>query len=93
VRVLRNLFASFPEVLASPRVMDDVIETLGKPGDLGLFVTETSRAAFGESMTRGVLTRNCLASMVRHGFPVPKWQPDRPADAIFIGLDATDPLP
>ena len=93
VRVLRTLFASFPEVLASPRLMDDMIETLGKPGDLGLFVTETSLAAFGESTTRGVLTRNCLASMVRHGFPVPSWQPDRPADAIHIGVERKDQLP
>ena len=93
VRVLRTLFANFPETLASPRVMDEVIQTLEKPADLGLFVTEKNLAAFGESATRGVLTRNCLASMVRHGFPVPSWQPDRPADAIHIGVDRKDALP
>lgn len=85
VKVLRHLFRNFPDVIQPASIMDRLKRAVPKPADHRLWVTEVSRASFGESTSAGVLTENCLASMRANGFPIPDWQPAVPAAAAIIG--------
>jgi len=87
VKVLRQLFRGLPETIRMAKEMDPAKDRLVKPVDHRIFVTERSLAAFGESTMGGVLTRNCLDSLVRQGLPVPSWQPEKPQRQVFMGLD------
>lgn len=84
-KVLRHLFACLPEAGVTPRELEAHKDSVRKPTDHGLFVTEENLATFGESMCSGVLTSNCVASMRTHGVPLPCWQPAVPAHEAFIG--------
>lgn len=75
VRVLRNLFAGFPEVIESAKEMDTLLLARTLPADQRLYVLDHNAVVFGESTSRGVLTANCAASLSRGrglpaGFPV-----------------------
>ncbi len=72
VRVVRDLFASFPDREFVAKEMDDFIST-EKPGEgTNLFVTEKNFAVFGESSLRGKLTTGCIASMRKYSLNVPE---------------------
>jgi hypothetical protein len=72
VRVVRDLFASFPDREFIAKEMDDFIST-EKPGEgTNLFVTEKNFAVFGESSLRGKLTTGCIASMRKYSLNVPE---------------------
>ncbi len=62
-KVLRSLFGSFPEVLASAKEMDPLKDAIVPPSDQRLYVSATSLAVFGESTMGGVLTTNCARSL------------------------------
>jgi|688.fasta_scaffold171172_3 hypothetical protein len=75
VRVLRDLFAGFPEVIESAKEMDALHLARTLPADQRLYVLDHNAVVFGESTSRGVLTANCAASLRRGrglpaGFPV-----------------------
>lgn len=70
VRVLRDLFAGFPEVIGSAKEMDALHRAQALPGDKRLYVLDHNAVVFGESTSRGVLTANCAASLGRsRGLP------------------------
>ena len=70
VRVLRDLFTSFPEVIESAKEMDTLLLARTLPADQRLYVLDHNAVVFGESTSRGVLTANCAASLSRgRGLP------------------------
>lgn len=73
VKVLRHLFDSFPEVIATAKEMDEYKGRLQKPESHRLFVTRKNHGVFGESTTRGMVTANCLGSLRAHNLSPPAW--------------------
>jgi hypothetical protein len=70
VRVLRDLFGSFPEVIGAAKEMDDLLLARVLPPDQKLYVLDRNAVVFGESTSRGTLTANCAASLSRgRGLP------------------------
>jgi hypothetical protein len=85
VRVLRHLFESFPDEIPDAKAMDKLKGHVGKPGDHRLYVTERSLSLFGESTTRGVITKNCYRSLKKRGLPLPEWYNGKVASANIHG--------
>lgn len=73
VKVLRFLFESFPDEISSAKLMDEMKRRIVKPDSHRIYVVENNLAVFGESTTRGVLTKNCYRSMRRCGLALPEW--------------------
>ena len=70
VRVLRDLFMGFPEVIESAKEMDTLLLARALPANQRLYVLDHNAVVFGESTSRGVLTANCAASLSRsRGLP------------------------
>lgn len=70
-RVLRQMFQSFPDRPFRAKEMDHFIEGKSVPPDQRIFVTEKNMVVFGESTSRGKLTRNGLESLKTFGLEVP----------------------
>jgi len=73
VKVLRWMFGRFPERIDTAKKMDFYKKNVTKPNDHRIFVTRWNYADFGESTSRGVLTKNCKASLLENGFSLPEW--------------------
>lgn len=65
VKVIRQLFQSFPDLIPVAKIMDDFKARLSKPSDHHLYVTNHNWARFGESSASGRLTRNVVNSIQR----------------------------
>lgn len=90
VKVLRHLFECMPREPIETRgaaVMDDLKSAVPLPPDHRLFVSRENHAAFGESTTRGKVTRNCSASMKKTGISLPP-EIRRSPDWITMGADS-----
>ncbi len=85
VKVLRHIFASFPDEIPNAKEMDFLIKAVAKPAGHRLFVAEKNMAVFGESASRGLLTENCHASILRRGLPLPEFFQGQLAPAITMG--------
>jgi hypothetical protein len=85
VRVLRHLFECFPDEIPDAKAMDKLKDHVGKPAEHRLYVTERSLSLFGESTTRGVITKNCYRSLKKHGLPLPEWYNGQVASANIHG--------
>lgn len=90
VKVLRHLFESMPREPIDTNgaaIMDELKAAVRLPPDHRLFVSKENHAAFGESTTRGKVTRNCSASMKKARISLP---PDiqRSPDWITMGADS-----
>jgi hypothetical protein len=70
-KVLRTLFAGFPERIDAAKDMDALHRGAHLPDDQRLYVLDRNAVVFGESTSRGRLTANCAASM-RRGRGVPE---------------------
>jgi hypothetical protein len=70
-KVLRTLFEAFPRQLVGAKSMDALKDRMSLPADHRLYVVETNLAIFGESTTRGQVTRNCAASLRALGLALP----------------------
>lgn len=86
VKALRRLFLAFPEQMQEAKVMDDIKDRLEIPVDERLYVCMEPIVGYGESTTRGKLTKNLVESMRQMGMEVP---PDFAVSerAIFRGLE------
>ena len=73
VKVLRHLFNSFPDKIPIAKAMDSLKNQVEKPNSHKLYVTLDNLAAFGESTSRGVITRNCFKSMNANNISIPSW--------------------
>lgn len=85
VKVLKHLFESFPDVIPSAKIMDELKYQIKKPADHRLFVVSRNMAVFGESASRGVLTKNCYHSLLEAGLYLPDWHTGNPAKMNIIG--------
>jgi len=72
VKVLRTLFKSFPDRPFNPHEMDEFIKKRYLPGDHKLYVSNENLVVFGESTSRGKITRNCANSFNRMGLEIPE---------------------
>lgn len=73
VKVLRYLFESFPDEIPYAKIMDKYKNKITKPSSHQLFVSSRNLAVFGESTSRGIVTRNCYSSILECGLPLPAW--------------------
>ncbi len=70
-KVLKYLFRSFPDRPFNPHEMDEFIKKRYLPGNHKLYVSEKNYVVFGESTSRGQLTKNCAKSFFRWGIDIP----------------------
>lgn len=94
VKVIRYLFESFPDQIRAAKEMDDYKKKLVKPSSHELFVTKENMAVFGESTSRGVLTKNCYFSMKEAEINLPDWCSEISDQEIIMGsmADQNKPL-
>lgn len=85
VKVLRHLFESFPDKIPNAKVMDELKKEVLKPESHRMFVSRQNRAVFGESASRGIITRNCYQSMLENNLTVPDWCSDAIGEEIVLG--------
>lgn len=71
VKVIRNLFNRFPDVISNAKEMDALKNGLSLPSSSSLLVAKRNLAVFGESTSRGKLTANCYESMVENDLELP----------------------
>ncbi|MGD2056620.1 MAG: hypothetical protein PVJ15_07420 [Gammaproteobacteria bacterium] len=83
--VLRHLFESFPDVIPSAKVMDQLKMQVSKPAHHRLFVTARNLATYGESTFRGRLTKNCQHSIAASPLQLPAWHSQTVDKEIVIG--------
>lgn len=83
--VIRHMFAQFPDLIEKAADMDRLKDELIKPSSHRLYVTENNQAVFGESTEGGILTTNCLESILEHGMIVPDWFADQTCGNTIIG--------
>ena len=87
VKVLRHLFMAFPDEIGSAKEMDDLKRKVVKPADHRLFVTNDCHDLYGESTSRGVLTRNCRESLLALDMPLPDWAKATTAHDMVMGRE------
>lgn len=85
VKVLRFLFASFPDFIPAARAMDQLKNYVIKPASHRLFVSHQNAAVFGESTSYGILTQNCHRSIVDNGLSLPAWGAITTNETIVMG--------
>jgi len=73
VKVIRYLFESFPSNIFYAKEMDYLKEKITLPDSHKLYVTNKNLALFGESTTRGKLTKNCAKSFQKLGLELPNF--------------------
>jgi hypothetical protein len=71
-KVVRHLFESFPTQIARAKDMDPLKDNLAKPAGHRLYATTSNLALFGESMSRGRVTKNCRESCAKLGVEIPR---------------------
>ena len=80
VKVIRQMFRAFPDRPFRAKEMDTFISTWGRrrpqeiPARWGLYVSRDNHCVFGESTTRGKITRNCRGSFETFGLPLPDFE-------------------
>lgn len=85
VKVLRYFFENMPRNITTAKSMDPLKDTMPKPADFKLYVSESNYAVFGESTHRGRITDNCLASLKETGVTVPDWFRQSNGESIIVG--------
>lgn len=71
VKVMRHLFSHFPTNLKSAKEMDYIMFKLQLPQDHKLYVLNKNLGIFGESTSRGKLTKNCYSSLKKGNYNIP----------------------
>jgi hypothetical protein len=85
VKVIRDLFKAFPDEIKTAKLMDGWKDKLEKPVEHRLFVTKNNYAVFGESTTRGFLTKNCAESMKEFELTGPTFISEVTENEIIMG--------
>ena len=71
VKVLKTLFSYFPSNMKSAKNMDYIMYQHSLPDDQKLYMLDHNAAIYGESTSRGLITKNCLASFQNKGIVLP----------------------
>lgn len=87
VKVIRYLFNSFPDKMPTAKMMDLLKKQVKKPDSHQLYVTSGSVASFGESTSRGIITRNCFKSMKANNLSIPSWVAGTTPHEILFGSE------
>jgi hypothetical protein len=87
VKVIRGLFESFPETIPTAKVMDGLKDRIDLPADQRLYVVEANLAVFGESTTRGRVTRNCATSLRASGLDIPAGFEESDREMLMGAID------
>jgi hypothetical protein len=87
VKVLRHLFERLPDAVPQAIALDPLKHKVAMPGDHRLYVVQKNLAVFGESTTRGRVTRNCAQSLRRKGIDVPPGFPETDEEISMGALD------
>jgi hypothetical protein len=87
VKVLRRLFELFPEAIPTAKVMDGLKDRIALPANQRLYVVETNLAVFGESTTRGRVTRNCATSLRALGLAIPAGFEESDREILIGAID------
>jgi len=82
---LRYLYDCFPDEIPTAKSMDSLMRKVPKPADHRIYVSRENNAVFGESMSGGVLTQNCHASLLENGIAIPEWAKTATEKDIIIG--------
>lgn len=85
VKVLRYLFESFPDDIASAKSMDALLLDTPKPLSHRIFVTKDNLAIFGESTSRGEITKNCYQSILQKKLLLGQWTLKPCSKEIIMG--------
>lgn len=85
VKIIRHLFELFPNEISNAKTMDEIIMSIIKPMSHHMYVSMQNLAIYGESTSRGILTRNCYNSLVENGFNIPAWSKEIASYDIIIG--------
>lgn len=85
VKVIRHLFDSFPERITRAKEMDQLIGKSKKPGHHRIFITDENFGMFGESVTRGKITSNCMQSLRAYQLQPPVWTATATPRRITMG--------
>lgn len=85
VKVLRTVFEELKGVTEAAHSMDRAVKALELPDDHVLLVTKRNLVEFGESTTRGKMTRNCYESMSASGMQPPESFVVNHNKSIYIG--------
>jgi hypothetical protein len=85
VKVLRHLFEAFPAEIPAAKAMDALKREVAKPASHRIFVSHRNFAIFGESTSRGLLTRNCHRSILENGLALPAWHSEVANLEIVMG--------
>ncbi|MBQ0798131.1 MAG: hypothetical protein KBT63_02520 [Porticoccaceae bacterium] len=93
VKVIRHLFESFPDKIPLAITMDAFKKQIEKPKSHQVFVTSNNLAVFGESTSRGVITKNCIKSMKLNNMSIPSWVLETTPHEIIMGNESQDKLP
>jgi hypothetical protein len=74
VKVLRHLFEAFPDKIEEAKQMDNLIKhKVQKPISQRLYVIKKNITVFGESCSRGKITKGCRDSLIKSGVSVSEW--------------------
>lgn len=72
VKVLRTLFSYFPADMKTAKNMDYIMYQHTLPDNQWLYMLDHNAAVYGESTSRGLITRNCLKSFKDRGIDLPE---------------------
>ena len=86
VKVLRYLFELFPDVIPFAKSMDGLKKQVAKPPSHLIFVSSLNLAVFGESTSRGIVTRNCYKSITENKLALPPWCSKTTSGEIVMGV-------
>lgn len=70
-RILRHLFSSMPSVIPNAKTMDSYLEEIPLPKNTNLWVSANSKTTYGESTTRGKITKNCYLHLSKNKCAIP----------------------
>ena len=85
VKVLRHLFQAFPDDITSAKAMDALLLQVPKPASHRIFVTKDNMAIFGESTSRGEITKNCHQSILQKKLVPGQWTLKPSSKEIIMG--------
>lgn len=85
VGTIRELFRHFPDQIPYAKVLDNYVAVINKSPDVRLYMTGRNHIVFGESMSCGILTRNCHDSLQAYGFEIPPNRLTEMQRSIMIG--------
>lgn len=71
VKVIRTLFSNFPRKMKQAKEMDYIMYKLVLPDEQRLYMLDHNVGVYGESTSRGLITKNTVQSFAKRNIPLP----------------------